>query len=226
MSGTDGDKSDDKAEEKETDPLDLARGDVNEDDLADLAGAIDEIDFAARRTTPECLARLRALSTRLADLVDQVDKGVRKRSDAKQLSPEEEKRYDALVHEGVTAAERGDLERARECLENAVRLDPDEVSGLFNLGVLYGKLGESTKGSFGMTHGFDEVYADKATFCFERVTELDATNAQAWTNLAAIYDVRGETDEAKEALRRALEIDPNEKKAKDHLREIEESAQA
>src|SRR5580658_303320 len=216
---------DEQVENDELDALDLARGDVNEDDLADLEVAIDEIDFAARRTPPACLERLRSLAARLTDLIEQIEKGIRKRSEKKVLSPEEEQKYERLVSDGVAAAEKKDLEKARACLEAACSMDPDEPSGLFNLGVLYGKLGEAAKGGFyGTTHGFDEIYAEKAAFCFERVTELDARNASALTNLAAIYDLRGETEAARDALRRALEIDPGDAKAREHLADLEESS--
>ena len=215
-------RDDEKPEELEA--LDLARGDVNEDDLADLEEAIDEIDFAARRTSPACLARLRALSARLAELIEQVEKGVRRRSEREPLSPEDEQRYDKLVAEGVAAAEKGDLDKARASLEGAARLDPDEPVGLYDLGLLYARLGGAKGGFYGTTHGFDEIFAEKAAFCFERVTELDAKNAGAWTNLAAIYDLRGDPEDAKDALRRALEIDPNEAKAREHLNDLEESS--
>lgn len=214
----------DESDEKELEALDLARGELNNDDLNDLANAIDEIDFAARRTTPDCLARLRGLSARLVELIEQIEKGIRKPSPNKQLTPEEEKQYETLVNEGVALAEKGLLDRACEALERAVRLDPDEPVGLFNLGVVYGKLGENPKDPYYATsHGIDEIYAEKAAFCFDRVLELDPKNAQALTNLAAIHDIRGEPEAAVECLKKALEIDPNEAKAKEHLQELSET---
>jgi tetratricopeptide (TPR) repeat protein len=217
----DGDGGDD------AEALDLARGDVNAEDLNDLEAAINEIDFAARRASPEQMTRLRALSARLLDVIEQIEKGVRKRSEAQALTPEDEQKYERLLADGIAHAERGELDKAREDLEAAVRVDPDEPSGLFNLGVLYGKLGENAKGGFyGTSHGFDEIYVEKAAFCFERVLELDAKNAAALTNLAAIYDIRGDKDGAIDALKRALAIDPNEPKAREHLRELEESSRS
>jgi tetratricopeptide (TPR) repeat protein len=211
----------------ELEALDLARGEVNEDDLRDLEAAIDELDFAARRAEPACLDRLKALSARLQDLIEQIGKGVRKRSDDAPLTPEDEQRYEKLVSDGVASAEKGELDKAREALEAAVRMDPEEPSGLFNLGVLYGKLGEGAKGGFyGTTHGFDEVYAEKAAFCFERVLELDPRNASALVNLAAIHDVRGNEEGARDALSRALEIDPNDQTAREHMAELDERPEA
>jgi tetratricopeptide (TPR) repeat protein len=183
------------------------------------------VDFAARRATPERLEKLRALSARLADVVEQIAKGVRTRSPERPVSPEDEKRYEELVASGVAMAEKGDLDGARQKLEAAVTIDPEEPSGLFNLGVLYGKLAEveTTRGDFFGSHVPDEVYAEKAVFCYERVLELDPKNARALTNVAAMYDLRGEADLAKDALKRALEIDPNETVAKEHLAELEEN---
>jgi len=201
--------------------LDLARSDLTDEDLDDLEQAINEIDFAARRAAPDRLERLRWLSTRLADVVEQIGQGIRRRSETQRpLSKEEEERYDILVAEGVKLAEKGELDKARQKLEQAARIDPDEPSGLFNLGVLYGKLMDAAAPQF-TAHAYDEVYADKAAFCFERTFELDPQNAQALTNLAAIYDIRGWTGLAKEALKKALEIDPKEEKARAHLAELE-----
>ncbi len=221
------DAKDDQPSDEELIALDAARGDLNKDDLDDLQAAIDEIDFAGRHTTPESLARLRALSTQLVDLVEQFDKGIRKPSPAKQLTPEEDKQYESLLEKGLVAAEQGDLEKARTLLEEALRIDADDPEGLFDLGVVYGRLGlKNPKSLYDMTsHGFDEVRveSEKAAFCFERVLELDPKHAPALVNLAAIYDARGDTSGAIECLKKALEIDPNEAKAREHLRELEES---
>jgi tetratricopeptide (TPR) repeat protein len=216
--------ADEAREEKDAlEALDLARGDLTDDDLATLEAAIDQIDFASRRATPERLERLKAMGVRLADVVEQIGQGVRKRSEAHTLTPDEEKRYEELVSAGVAHAEKGELDKAREKLEAAVTLDPDEPSGLFNLGVLYGKLMEvaATKGDFYSSHVPDEVFAEKAAFCFERVIELDPKSAVALTNLAALYDIRGREDMARESLKRALEIDPNEAKAREHLLDLD-----
>ena len=51
--------------------------------------------------------------------------------------------------------------------------------------------------------------------------ELAPQHAQALTNLAAIHDVRGETTLAREALKRALELDPGEAKAREHLADLD-----
>jgi tetratricopeptide (TPR) repeat protein len=221
--GTDDAKGDADALEA----LDLARGDVNDDDLDTLAQALDLIDFAARRATPERLERLRGLSGRLQDLAEQVAKGIRKRAqDRPPLSPEEEAKYDKLVSEGIDLGEKGEFDVARERLEAAVLLDPDEASGLFNLGVLYGRLAEAAalKGNFYVSHVPDEVYAEKSVFCYERVLELDPKHTAALTNLAAVYDLRGETDLAKDALQRCLAMDPANEKARAHLEDLESSS--
>lgn len=215
---------DEKAERDALEALDLARGDVNDDDLETLEQAVDQIDFAARRATPERLAQLRTLSSRMADLIEQIAAGVRKRAqDRAPLTPDEEARYDSLVREGIELGEKGDLDRARTKLEAAVVIDPEESSGLFNLGVVYGRLAEaaSQKGNFYVSHVPDEVFAEKSVFCYERVLELEPKNTAALVNVAAVYDLRGETDLAKEMLQKVLAIDPHNEKAREHLKDIE-----
>src|SRR5438552_14730304 len=73
--------------------LDLARGELDDEDLRALEQAVEAVDFAARRATPERLARLKATAARLASLCEQFEKGVRTRdADAPPLSEEDAKR--------------------------------------------------------------------------------------------------------------------------------------
>lgn len=218
-----GPSDDDKAEKDALEALDLARGDVNDDDLELLEQAVDQIDFAARRASAERLEKLRGLSARISDLIEQIASGTRKRAkDREPLSADEEAKYDALVAEGIRLGEKGELDAARTKLEAAVLVDPDEVSGLFNLGVVYGRLAESAtqKGDFFASRVPDEVYAEKAVFCYERVLELEPKNTAALTNVAAVYDLRGETDLARETLGKVLAIDPGNARAKEYLADL------
>ena len=73
--------------------LDLARGEITDDDIATLEQAVDQIDFASRKATPDRLARLRSIALRLSSLAEQVEKGVRTRDpDAPPLSDDDARR--------------------------------------------------------------------------------------------------------------------------------------
>lgn len=195
------------------DPLDVARGEVTDEDLDGLQAAIDSIDFATRKATPERQARLAALIARAQDIADQIKQGIRRApAEAQPLSPEQQARYQALVDEGVTAGEKADLVEARRKLEEAVRLSPEGIEGLFNLGVVYGLIAhrEIAKGEFYDDYVRDEVFVEKAKICYDRVLELEPQHLPSLKNLATLYAMREERDLARDYLRRVLEVPPKD----------------
>ncbi len=169
------------------------------------------------------MARLRALHARLGDLIEQVEKGVRKRSERPPIAAADEERYKALVEEGVALGEATKLPEALEKLEAALRLDPEGIEALFNLGVLYGLLAHANiaKGEFYDSHVRDEVWTEKAVFCYERALELDPENVHALNNVATLYALRDERDLAIETLKRSLALAPEQADVKRHLEELE-----
>jgi Flp pilus assembly protein TadD len=207
----------------ETQGDDLLRGELTSQDLNELEAALDSVDFATRKATPELLARLRALSARLVDLVEQIEKGVRKRTDDAPLKPEDEEKLKALFDEGVAAGEKGELDRARSKLEEALRLDSESPEVLFNLGVVYGLLSQANfaRGEFYDSRVRDEVWAEKGVFCYERLLELEPDNTHALNNLATLYDLQGERDVAVETLVKSLKVKADQEDAKRHLDELD-----
>lgn len=204
------------------DLLDIARGDVTDEDLDGLEAAIDSLDFATRKATPERQARLAALIARVQDVADQIKQGVRRApAEAQPLSAEQQARYQALVDEGVTAGEKGDLDLARRKLEEAVRLSSDGVQGLFNLGVVYGLVAhrEISKAEFYDNYVRDEVYVGKARRCYDHVLELEPQHLPSLKNLATLYAMRDERDVAAAYLRRLLEIAPRDDGERDLVAE-------
>lgn len=197
----------------EEDGLDIARGEVNDEDLTQLELAIDSVDFAARRATPERQARLASLVARLTDVAQQIATGQRA-AGAERLppSPEQKARWQQLLDEGVAAGERGDLDTARSRLEEAVRLDGDGAEGLFNLGVVYGLFAHKNvaKSEFFDDYTRDEVWTEKAKRCYDRVLELDPKHTPSLKNLATLYAMRDERDLAVELLKRLVAIEPGD----------------
>ncbi|MBX3472583.1 MAG: hypothetical protein KF878_37505, partial [Planctomycetes bacterium] len=195
------------------DALDVARGEVTDDDLDGLEAAIDAIDFATRKAAPARQARLEALGARLQDITDQIRQGVRRAApDRQPLTAEQQARYQALIDEGIAAGEGGDLPAARKKLEEAARLDPDGIEGLFNLGVVYGLIAhrEIAKGEFYDDYVRDEVFVEKAKICYDRVLERDPRHLSSLKNLATLYAMREERDLARDYLRRLLEVAPQD----------------
>ncbi|MCO5167343.1 MAG: hypothetical protein M9894_13420 [Planctomycetes bacterium] len=195
------------------DALDIARGEVTDEDLDGLEAAIDSLDFATRKAAPARQTRLEALVARLQDVTDQIRQGVRRAApDRQPLTEEQQARYQALVDEGVAAGEGGDLPAARGKLEEAARLDPDGIDALFNLGVVYGLIAhrEIAKGEFYDDYVRDEVFVEKAKICYDRVLEREPRHMASLKNLATLYAMREERDLARDYLRRLLEVAPQD----------------
>lgn len=202
-----------RAFDGDEDALDVARGEVTDDDLDGLEAAIDAIDFATRKAAPARQTRLEALGARLQDIADQIRQGVRRAApDRQPLTAEQQARYQALIDEGIAAGEGGDLPAARKKLEEAARLDPDGIEGLFNLGVVYGLIAhrEIAKGEFYDDYVRDEVFVEKAKICYDRVLERDPRHLSSLKNLATLYAMREERDLARDYLRRLLEVAPQD----------------
>lgn len=193
------------------DVLDVARGELTDEDLDQLEAAIDAVDFATRRASPERMTRLSALVLHLTDVAEQIKSGTRRpKLDRQELTAEQLARYQGMIDEGVNAGEQGDLVRARKELEGAVRLHPEGIEGLFNLGVVYGLIAhhEIAKAEFYDNYVRDEIFIGKAKRCYDRVLELDPKHLPSLRNLATLYAMRDERDVAKEYLTRILAITP------------------
>ncbi len=201
------------AEPTDDDRLDLERGEVTDEDLDGLEAALDALDFATRRASPERLARLRGLIARAADVADQLEQGVRRpAAERTPLSDAQRARYQELVDGGVAAGERGDLPGARRLLEEAAALDPDGVDANFNLGVVYGLIAhrEVSKAEFYDDYTRDEVLVEKAKLCYDRVLEAVPQHLPSLKNLATLYAMRDERDLAAGYLRRLIEVAPQD----------------
>ena len=221
------------SDDTSTDPLenlDIARGDVTQDDLDSLELAIEGVDFASRRATPDVLQRLQSLSERLADVTAQVAAGRRTIKERPPISEQNRRRYEALVDDGVAAGERGDLATARQKLEEAALLDPEGKAALFNLGVVYGLLAHHNiaRAEFYDDHTRDAVFIRKAEICYDHVLELDPDHLATLNNLATLYSMRDDRDQAITTLRRILAIDPQNdedqrlvENARSQLKELE-----
>ncbi len=199
------------------DSLDLARGEVNDEDLDALEAAVNSVDLATRNATPERLERLTALQARLADIAAQIREGRRRPMDEPPaLTADELQRYQQLVDEGVAAGERGDLHTALQTLEDAVRTNPDGMEGLFNLGVVYGLVAHKniTKAEFYDDYTRDEVFVERAQICYDKVLEHDANHLPSLNNLATLYSMRDNREAAVPLLKRIVEITPETEEEK------------
>lgn len=193
------------------DKLDLTRGEIDANDLKGLMDAVDAIDFAARRASEADLASLRSLHARLGDVIEQIARGERSAlPEQEPLTPEQEARYEALIDQGLEAGRGRDLKSAQSSLEEAVRLNPEGIDGLFNLGVVYGLIAHHniTKAEFYDDYTQDEIYLEKARLCYDHVLDLDPLHMPSLNNLATLYSMRDDRESAITYLERIVSAEP------------------
>ncbi|MEM3444611.1 MAG: tetratricopeptide repeat protein [Thermoplasmata archaeon] len=112
---------------------------------------------------------------------------------------EEVKKYRKEYSETLTEVGRGlyaldEVERAIEALEKALQLDPKNVHAwLF-------------KGSI---HFANPGTANYAVICYTEAVKLDPKNVTAWRNLGDAYRVLGKNEEAIQAYRNLIKVEPN-----------------
>jgi tetratricopeptide (TPR) repeat protein len=104
---------------------------------------------------------------------------------------------------GLALNETGDLPGATDALKEAVRLDPDLGPAWYNLGLAFAGAGQT----------------EQAIDALLRAESLDNTaSARAPYALAKVLARVGRTEEARGAVRRVLQIDPNHAEAANLLR--------
>ena len=132
---------------------------------------------------------------------------------------------------GDVLAQRGDLAKAIENFEAALRIDPRHAYAHTGLGFIFAIQGRLTEAleqfddalriapRFASAHtGLGLVFArqgklSEASDQFRRALEIDAGDAQAHTNLGLILKKQGQRREAASHFRQAVRADPNSEQA-------------
>ena len=89
--------------------------------------------------------------------------------------------------------QEGKLDIAQEFYNQVLKIDPNYLGALNNLGVLFKKLAEY----------------QKAKDCYEKVIEIDPNNADARYNLGNAFKELKDFDKAKECYEKAIQIKPD-----------------
>ncbi len=116
------------------------------------------------------------------------------------------KKIDFLI--ATKLARSGSVDKALPIFDRLVQKYPDDVSIRYSLGLSYFFL-----------RRMDDAFAE-----FEKVIELNPKHANAYMNLASIYESRGEISQAIESLETVVSFDPESptgKRAKERLGLIE-----
>ncbi len=109
--------------------------------------------------------------------------------------------------EGAKLVEQGEMEKALEAFQKAVRLDSNDAVALLNLAYTYDRQGRT-----------EEAIAE-----YQRAIGLSPSNLLAYNNLGVLYDKMGQYDKAIGEFQRALEIDPTDANALKNLENAKKS---
>ena len=93
---------------------------------------------------------------------------------------------------GNKFVEGNSLQRAKQEYQKALKLYPQHLDALYNLGIVLERLGQK----------------DEAIEQYQRYLAIKPNDADVWTQIGVLYDETGRKKEAREAYGKALEINP------------------
>ncbi|CAI2717565.1 tetratricopeptide repeat protein [Nitrospina watsonii] len=135
---------------------------------------------------------------------------------------------DQLLQEAARALNEARLDEARDCLQQILKLDPNQFDALHILGVLAFQAGNSDEAeklirqALAVNDEFSEAHYNlgkvlreqkqlqEAADAYRKAVEINDRLDPAWFNLGLLEMERSHTDLAAKAFRRAVEIDPND----------------
>ena len=100
---------------------------------------------------------------------------------------------DAHYNLGVVFKELGENQKAKDCYEKAIKIDPNYIAAHYNLGVIF----------------FELKKYEKAKNCYEKAIKIDPNYMTAHSNLGAVFKELGENQKAKDCYKKALDLKPN-----------------
>ena len=100
----------------------------------------------------------------------------------------------------------GRLDEALEAYENAIKLDALKPSRFISAGQIYYEKGEF----------------EKALSCFAKALDLDLQNVDYLRLVSELAEITGDNDRLHKSLKKIMELDPYNEKAKEKLKQIEQ----
>lgn len=167
--------------------------------MGDAQGSLEQLKLYQQQKKAEDDATEAAVSSGQGDRsldAGNVDEAIRSYRDAVQAKPDSGSYHYKLA---IALHRKGDAAGEREQLEQAVKLDPKLAGAQNALGFLLSQSGD----------------ADGAVQHFKAAVEGAPEWTEAWINLAAELAVEARFAEARQAVAKALQLDPNNTQAKE-----------
>ncbi len=115
-----------------------------------------------------------------------------------------EQKHDIYNNRGVAHEKKGDIEKALQDYGSALRLKPDYATAFYNRGNIYSDQGKN----------------DLALQDYANAIRFDSKYADAYFNRGLLLKKMGRKDQAIADFRAVLRLDPDDKDAKEELREL------
>lgn len=117
--------------------------------------------------------------------------------------------YAVLFNLSVTLSDAGDVERATQCLERALELNPDFTPASINLGRLHERKGGAEAAVRQWAAAVDRLGAVTGTAITHKVTALN--------QIARVMEDAGQDEAAENMLRQSLDLTPDQPEALQHF---------
>jgi FKBP-type peptidyl-prolyl cis-trans isomerase 2 len=133
---------------------------------------------------------------------------------------------DEYYYEGIALQDDNELDKAVQCYQKAIDLNPNHTGAYYNLGVSFQKQGQTEKAilyyeiainldqnlveahhNLGIAYK-DKGQLDEAIICFQKVLLLQPDHANAYYNLGNTLVAKGAFTEAMQCYQKAVEINP------------------
>ena len=109
------------------------------------------------------------------------------------MSDEKDLTFDQTFDLAIQNHQNNNLQDAKNYYQKVLKIDPNHLGALNNLGVIYKNLQDY----------------QKAKDCYEKIIEIDPNHATALNNLGGVFKKLGENQKAKDCYEKIIEIDPN-----------------
>ena len=136
---------------------------------------------------------------------------------------------------GILYNQLGKPQKAINCFEKAIQINPNSANGYYSLGVIFTQLGESQKAinyyekAIQINPNFANAYyslgvifaqlgeSQKAISCYEKAIQINPNHIHAHNNLGVIFAQLGESQKAINCFEKAIQINPNHIDAHNNL---------